>query len=474
MRAGCVIALAWLLAAPAAAAEQEFPYSAYVAIGECAVRSGPGRNYYATEKLPLGETVEVYRHEDGWCAIRPPAASFSWVRADDLRIGRDGIGIVLAEGAPSRVGTNESELRDVIQVRLERGEEVEVLDAVQVSNDNGVEFYCKIAPPSGEFRWIHRDDISREKPTAESARRRPAADAEEMEATDDEQDVRTDHWGSWVKSRRTDAQHAGGASAVAGNPLRSGADTGRSIALAAAADESGDASQSARKRRSASRGGEAALALELRSIDRELSRIVVDDPGQWNFDSVRARAEAAMAEATKPEIRDEIRDLQERIERFADIRRRSLALHDAVVESRPAGESLQVDESAAADSLARRGETRPHDAPLRHGEAAIGETRPREREYDGVGKLTRVVSQRPGAPRYALVNSANDVVAFVSPGSGVNLQPFEGQHVGISGQRGYMPELKKPHVTALRVNALGAGQARLARRQLRDNRQEVR
>jgi hypothetical protein len=73
------------------------------------------------------------------------------------------------------------------------------------------------------------------------------------------------------------------------------------------------------------------------------------------------------------------------------------------------------------------------------------------------------VSQRPGAPRYALVNSANEVVAFVSPGSGVNLQPFEGQHVGISGQRGYMPELKKAHVTALRVNALG-GQDRLARR----------
>ena len=31
------------------------------------------------------------------------------------------------------------------------GEQVEVLDAVQVSNDNGVEFCCKIAPPSGEF-----------------------------------------------------------------------------------------------------------------------------------------------------------------------------------------------------------------------------------------------------------------------------------------------------------------------------------
>jgi hypothetical protein len=62
------------------------------------------------------------------------------------------------------------------------------------------------------------------------------------------------------------------------------------------------------------------------------------------------------------------------------------------------------------------------------------------------------------------VNNANEVVAFVSPGSGVNLQPFEGQHVGISGGRGYMPELKKSHVTALRVHILDGGQSRLARR----------
>ena len=94
--------------------------------------------FYATDKLPAAEMVVVYKHQDDWCAIRPPEGSFSWVKADDLRISSEGIGIVLAEGAASRVGSRISDLRDVIQVRLERGEEVEVLDAVQVSNDNGV------------------------------------------------------------------------------------------------------------------------------------------------------------------------------------------------------------------------------------------------------------------------------------------------------------------------------------------------
>ena len=38
------------------------------------------------------------------------------------------------------------------------------------------------------------------------------------------------------------------------------------------------------------------------------------------------------------------------------------------------------------------------------------------------------------------------------PAPGVDLQPYVYKEVGVSGQRGYMPELKKPHVTAQRVN----------------------
>ncbi len=49
------------------------------------------------------------------------------------------------------------------------------------------------------------------------------------------------------------------------------------------------------------------------------------------------------------------------------------------------------------------------------------------------------------------------MVSFISPAPGVNLQPYVGQEVGVSGQRGYMPELKKPHVTAMRVNVIDDG-----------------
>ena len=56
----------------AANGEQTFPYTAYVAVDDVYVRSGPGQNYYPTDKLKRGQEVEVYRHDPGgWCAVRP-------------------------------------------------------------------------------------------------------------------------------------------------------------------------------------------------------------------------------------------------------------------------------------------------------------------------------------------------------------------------------------------------------------------
>ena len=76
-----VCALSALRGLPARA-EQAFPYKAYVTAAEVYVRSGPGRTFYPTDKLHTGDQVEVYRHDPGgWCAIRPPEGSFSWVSA---------------------------------------------------------------------------------------------------------------------------------------------------------------------------------------------------------------------------------------------------------------------------------------------------------------------------------------------------------------------------------------------------------
>jgi hypothetical protein len=64
------------------------------------------------------------------------------------------------------------------------------------------------------------------------------------------------------------------------------------------------------------------------------------------------------------------------------------------------------------------------------------------------GRLATVVSRRPDAPRWAIVDGNNNVVAFVTPSSGVNLAPLVGQQVSVRGARGYMPEYKRPYMVA--------------------------
>ena len=111
-------------------AGQTFPYRAYATTDNVYVRSGPGDNYYPTDKLKAGDEVEVYRHDPGgWYAIRPVPGSFSWVSGRYLQLGKDHLATVTEDHVAARVGSRFSDIRDVIQVRLHRGELVEVLDA---------------------------------------------------------------------------------------------------------------------------------------------------------------------------------------------------------------------------------------------------------------------------------------------------------------------------------------------------------
>ena len=138
-------------------AGQTFPYRAYATTDNVYVRSGPGDNYYPTDKLKTGDAVEVYRHDPGgWYAIRPVAGSFSWVSGRYLQLGKDHLATVTEDHVAARVGSRFSDIRNVIQVRLHRGELVEVLDAQhtgQAASTPSNAWY-KIAPPAGEFRWV--------------------------------------------------------------------------------------------------------------------------------------------------------------------------------------------------------------------------------------------------------------------------------------------------------------------------------
>ena len=128
------------------------------------VRCGPGWDYYSTATLEAGQRVEVYRHEaGGWLAIRPPEGSHSWIPLRQVESAGQDVARVIVDGAVAWVGsTAESVTQHKWQVRLDRGELVVVLGKATMVVGPGFaqETYCKIAPPPGEFRWIHAEHAS--------------------------------------------------------------------------------------------------------------------------------------------------------------------------------------------------------------------------------------------------------------------------------------------------------------------------
>ena len=152
-----VAVLLWcqIIVVAQARAEQAFPYSACVVTDDVYVRSGPGQNYYATAKLKRGQEVEVYRHDPGgWCAIRPVEGSFAWVSARYVKPTEDNLAVITDDGVWARVGSQFSDVRDVKQVQLRKGEMVELLDPPPHGAARGENAWLRIAPPAGEFRWV--------------------------------------------------------------------------------------------------------------------------------------------------------------------------------------------------------------------------------------------------------------------------------------------------------------------------------
>lgn len=138
-----------------------FPVNAYSQHETAPVRSGPGYKFYETQELQLGDTVEIYKTtSDGWCAIRPPEGSFSWVPSDALKNGKsESVARIIRPNIRTRVGSLLSDSRQVKYVTLHKGE------AVRVVGHSGDGSWAKIAPPSGEFRWIHKKYLGSRKPS---------------------------------------------------------------------------------------------------------------------------------------------------------------------------------------------------------------------------------------------------------------------------------------------------------------------
>ncbi|MEO1527908.1 MAG: hypothetical protein AAFX06_20950 [Planctomycetota bacterium] len=168
---------------PAESFEAEEPYVVFVASSDAHTWCGPGKQYYRTEELRRGQELNVYvETEEGWLGVQPPEESFCWLPASAVQKTTDGLMVVRRDETPVWIGTNLGRAAKYLwQVELHAGEEVTVIERVERTGKQGPVVWLKIVPPSGEFRWIHRDDVV---DTAEQLVELVAAAANELKPTE--------------------------------------------------------------------------------------------------------------------------------------------------------------------------------------------------------------------------------------------------------------------------------------------------
>lgn len=518
-----VVAATIALAGGAACAQVPagFPYVAYVIESDSYIRSGPGRQHYPTGQLPAGYAVEVYRHDaGGWCAIRPPEGSFSLVPIHQVRLLNDRTAEVVADGVVARVGSALGAQRNAVQVMLQRGEAMQLVETPKPGDQ-----WVRVAPPSGEFRWIAARRLARTPPTEGSTKKlvapglwqsqasgrayegpaQPEANAPADGDADNvpwpDQDAVQETGDSFthlspaavtadeveiVAGSPAATQLAGfeqpaaspapadPAAPLTAPPLQPVPSASLSAAPTPTAAAANEQSASPPRVRFPGSGSSAPADARVAELQVRLSQTVVQTPGAWQLAALREETAALLAQEQSPQTREEMRDLLDRIATFETIQARYVAVRPTALPAVPplqpgqpqfavvpmpgappaqpptigSSNTPTVLQRVQAD-LGRSPASSLAAAPLTGQEAPMTEAR-----YDAVGTLKPVVSRRENAPRFALVDDHGDVVTFISASPDLNLQPYVGQRIGVKGNRGFMPEYRRAHVTASRVTPL--------------------
>ncbi|MEE2640853.1 MAG: hypothetical protein VX768_09520 [Planctomycetota bacterium] len=389
-------------------AEESFPYTMVVSRETADVLSGPGKTHYATDRLPRGTKVEIYRHDPGgYYAVRPPKGSFSLVLASAVTTtGDPGVVEVKKEAAKAWVGSRLSgDFKPMWQLKLKVGELLSVVRKVEIAgaHSSQTDSWYQVDPPRGEFRWIHKDDLGSQAPasvsTADLAGRQLEQAKINLDLLKMEQQALTAReiastqrsgWKVIGSGQQTRPQVSVNEAAFDATLLPSGFDQ------------------------------------QLESLDLALTQLILGPKTGWQLETMEVAVEQLRKQARTGEELARANRLAQKIVEFQQVKADALA---ANLSDRPADARLLTPE------LDRK----------KNNPAAIA-------RYDGEGVLRKLYSTgNRGKSLYALEDQNGKVVKTISPSSGLNLERYVGQSVGLYGRAGYNQRLNRPHLTASRV-----------------------
>jgi uncharacterized protein YraI len=410
--AGLICWILWVH--PGLSAEEPgFPYTARIDVDNIAVYAGPADHYYTTQLLERGETIEVHRHDDvEWLAIRPPSGSFSWVAARHLKQEENSpVAEVISNKAVAWIGSQSSAVTQYKwQVQLDRGERVKVLGraAIRIGPGTAAETFVKIAPPSGEFRWIRSQQSSM---VLHKAPR-----------------------DSNPKIQLADFQSATDPSRVS-KDLRSLDQT--------------------------------ELAKRVDQLRVDLSLLVTRSVDTWNLAEIENRFQQLRQAANDAELAEELATISQRLQDIRQLQQRYQALLEG--EATPDSRS---DQSTRGVSAAPRGlkdiwtgielfpigtGVEPAAGPNRISQVAAANELPSPTDAIGIsaseseGWLVPVHSAKRIAPPFALLDDEGRVLCYVQPAPGLNLRRYARKQVRLIGSKRTVPALRASLITAERV-----------------------
>jgi hypothetical protein len=323
---------------------------------------------------------------------------------------------------------------------------VRIIEEVRIAEGRHAGHWLRVEPPSGEFRWARADDLGLPPELAPVPDPDQAGPAVGLAAAGEAIAAIREAGGAVAAAVTEAAPVAAADSQAAPRQLESGGGVARLLAgwLPLGTNVFDPASATAQPPQAVSAGAAAASGDELTDIDLALSLAVTGASDTWNLPPLRERLRLAAFRATSESDRMRAQAIDTRLTRFETIQARQRTL---AANPQPEQQPLRL--GGMWSSLSALGSRPVRPGVMPGGAPAGGQptwTPPDQMET--TGRLATVISRRPDAPRWALVDADNNVLAFVAPQPGVNLAPLVGQQVSVRGARGYMPEYKRPYLVA--------------------------
>ena len=471
----------WLfLTMPVWGQVRQFPYEAVVQGDDVYVRSGPGQSYYPTLKLQLGNRVTVHRHDPGgWYMIAPPPGSFSLIDATLVQQTGETRGIVkvppLGDGqagrAIVRIGTEFGDDHEFYGRELANGDTVEIIGERTIATERGSVRMYQIKPPALEYRWVKGDFIV---PAAEAVRQDHDLDPFAVPA---------------AQKRETVTAQA----TPAPQPARNRIAESPSIPIASPAADG--------------------VKGQLGALDRQFHEMLALDPEQWQLDAFQRSYETLLSDAqgsdaaliqqrlntiearrsVQEQYLDFLRLTNETSQREAQLLsmqtgrpgtapaaypRRPGATPTPAAQPTPAVQPAPAAQPASQPGpqptpvLQPGAQPAPQPTPVSQPGAQPGvtpgptlgpiepipdEPLPEQNapgvapRFDGAGVIRRNNNMLGLAPEYVLVAPDGRFLAYLDQTENVNLAPYVGQAMGITGQRGFDPRVGADRIAVRRV-----------------------